>query len=199
MRASRVRGFSLLELLISAAIMTIITSIVIVRFTAFDSTVLLKSLAYEVATSIRDAQVYSLSVLNQNGQGYDYPYGVSFSSHQQTYTFFRYTGADTLPSADTATIISILRLTRSIEIADVCILANGSEYCNSDDPSTITRLDISFRRPEFKALFNVVGLPGGVTSGDIYTARVKLRSATNNSMTWVVEVGLLGQVSVRKE
>lgn len=176
---------------------------VIVRFGTFDSTVILKSLAFEVAASMRDAQVYAVSVVNTQGE-YRKPYGLSFVPGSVNYSFFRYTGVDTTPTADESTILNTYTLGRSIKIADVCVVSgsgvSATVTCNSDDPmTTLTRLDVSFRRPEFRALFNGIGLPVGIDNDDIHTVYIKLRSTKDPSMTWVVEIGLLGHVSVYRE
>jgi len=198
MRGSSVRGFTLIELLISAAIISIISAIVIVRFNTFDSTVLLKSLAYEVAASIRQAQVYSVSVLNTGGN-FSFPYGMTFSPESKTYTFFRYddsSNTSVRPKYDAAEVnphasdVNVFTIGRSMQIVDVCMVVGGVDDC------TISRLDISFRRPEFKALFYAAGFAGD--QKDITSGKIKLQS-TNGGNIWIVEVGYFGQISVKKQ
>ncbi len=192
------RGFSLIELLISTAIIMAIAALVLVRFSAFDSTTLLKGLAYEVAASIREAQVYSISVVGNN-INFDAPYGVTFSPGSQTYTVFRFNDLNINttpyydipePDPDVAQILNVYTLGRGIEVHDVCVvLNNGTENCN------VARLDISFRRPEFKALLYVVPESGIIDTDDVQGANIKLRSRSGGD-TWIVEVGLLGHISV---
>lgn len=203
---SSVRGFTLIELLISAAIITIITSIVLVRFNAFDSTVLLKSLAYEVGITIREAQIYSVSVVNTgsgSGANFRYPYGLSFSPGNTTYTFFRFTNESTIvrpyndiaeSDPDTAEILRTITLGNSMETYRICIKrASVAEECRTSAQGGI--LDISFRRPEFAALFNASWLTSG-QQDTIEYARIEIRSPRNTANVWAVEVKLLGQISV---
>lgn len=191
---SIVRGFTLIELLISAAIITIISSVVIFRFNSFDSTTLLKGLAYEIAMSIREAQLYSVNGVDDgDGTGYKYPYGMTFDSSTPTqYTFFRYVDSDTSVrpryNGDAEDILTF-QIGRSMEIVDLCVEAAAMD-CN------ITSLDISFRRPEFQALFHAGGYSGSDAS--IERAQIILQS-TSGTDRWIVEVGLLGSVSVFKE
>lgn len=194
-------GFTLIELLISAAIITIISSIVLVRFNSFDSTVLLKSLAYEVATSIREAQIYSVSVINSVGgaqANFRYPYGVSFTQNAQSYTFFRFDNANTAvtPSntAGQVTLLKTIAFSGSMKVADVCVVGGATEYCASYPVNNISRLDISFRRPEFFAIFNAPGSSGTISEG-----KIKLCSTRNPANMWVVKVTLLGQITVYKD
>ncbi len=191
------RGFTLVELLISTAIITVITSMVIVRFTSFDSTVLLKSMAYEVGVVLRETQIYAVSVVNTGtgaSSNFRYPYGLSFTPGSNGYVFFRYNngGISAVPRYESAevTVIRSVMLDNSMEVFDVCVTNNGVDDC------TISRLDISFRRPEFSALFYTpqLGSPSTVSAGKIY-----LRSTRNTTNVWIVEVKLLGQIMVYKQ
>ncbi len=187
------RGFTLIELLISAAIITIISSIVLVRFTSFDGTVLVKSLAYEVASGIREAQIYSVSVVNASASSpnFRYPYGVTFTPGATSYTLFRFNNANpaVTPYYDvSALVLSIIAFTGSMKITDVCVTDSVLDNC------AITSLDISFRRPEFGALFNAPGSSGTISEG-----RIKICSTRSTANVWIVRVTLLGQISVYKD
>jgi prepilin-type N-terminal cleavage/methylation domain-containing protein len=188
------RGFTLIELLISAAIISVITSIVLVRFNVFDGTVLIKSLAYEVGATIREAQIYSVSVVNvgvDSDAGFRYPYGLSFTAGSTGYEFFRYNDTDpaAIPQYEPSDVFPVrtLALANSMEVAAVCITNSGSDNCN------ISRLDISFRRPEFSAIFYAPPIGNAST---ISAAKVYLRSTRSPGNVWIVETKLLGQISV---
>jgi prepilin-type N-terminal cleavage/methylation domain-containing protein len=191
------RGFTLIELLISAAIITVIASLVLVRFNSFDSTVLLKSFAYEVATTVRESQIYSLSVVN-TGTGasanFRYPYGLSFTPNTDRYVFFRFNDtSNAVPpryESGEADVIRTLTAGSAMEIFDVCVTISGVDDCD------ISRLDISFRRPEFSAIFYT---PEHGPLGTISAAKVRVQSVRNPGNVWVVEVKLLGQIVVYKE
>lgn len=205
--ASPLTGFTLLELLITMAIITVITGLVIARYATFDSTVVLRSVAYDVATSLREAQIYSVSVYNVLGGGgavFRYPYGLTFTKDATSYTFFRFNSdvGTQFPiyqaSPDdgvSESVVRVLGLNGSTKISDICIVrSNGSEDCS------ISRLDISFRRPEFTALIYAhgYGASSGVSSVDIAAARVKLQSTKSSASTWIAEIKLLGQITVYK-
>ena len=57
------RAFSLIELLVVLAIITLITSIVLINHSVFNGGVVLESLAYEIALITRQAQFFSINVL----------------------------------------------------------------------------------------------------------------------------------------
>lgn len=198
------RGFTLIELLISVAIIAILTAMVTVKYKAFDSTTLLKGAAYEIALTIRETQVKSISAA-RGTTGFDYPRGVSITPDSapttlsKTYYAFQFQNSSTAvrpyndisePDPDVATIIGTSTLDRTIYVSDVCI--NGGSDCT---PSSI---DISFRRPEFKAIFHV---PGNTLAQDLAIADVTIKVTSSNNITnvFLVEVSQLGQISVSKQ
>ena len=62
-----VRGFGLVELMVSISIMMLLSSIILVRHSAFNGAVLLRSQAYEVAFALRKAQLLAVSGNNNSG------------------------------------------------------------------------------------------------------------------------------------
>lgn len=189
-------GFTLIELVIVAAIIALISAIVLVRFNTFDSTVVLKSVAYDVASSIRDAQIYSISVVGESAN-FKKAYGVNFSlasaSERKQYIFFREeTGDDPAEysNVDSERVGPIAKLPGTIEISELCVVAGVSSDCNS-----YTTLNVSFLRPEFDAIYHT----GFSTPANINEARIKLYSTNNPTEVWMVRVYKLGQISVCKE
>lgn len=82
-------GFGLIELMVSIGVMVLVTSIVIVRQSTFNSTALLTNQAYEVAFDVRETQLRAVSA--QGGVDADFrtQYGMKFAPDEQKYTFFR--------------------------------------------------------------------------------------------------------------
>lgn len=194
-KCSTVGGFTLVELLISVAVIGIVTSIALVKYGTFDSTILLKSAAYEIALGLREAQVRSVSVV-KNGASFDYPYGMTFSLGLATSSAFQYKSPTAYPSYDGTSLVDVVRvftIGRSMTIHEICVTVSGTETCHSTGSF---RLDISFRRPEFKALFYATD---GTTplSTTIESAKIKLKSSKGNKI-FGVDVSSLGQISVKK-
>lgn len=195
-------GFTLIELLISSAIIAIITTIVLVKYKAFDSTVLLKSTAYDIALSLRETQVRSVSVV-RNSTSFDYPYGVTFDvigpPQQKVYTVFRYKDAILYPVYDGPLVEDIQKFTLggTMQVSAICITVATTETCSSDSGTPIDRLDVSFRRPEFNAIFYANGYSG--TQSNIESAKIKVNSTSGASEVFMVTVSKYGQITVSKE
>ncbi len=200
-------GFTLIELLISVAIIGILTAIVVVKYKSFDSTVLLKSTAYEIALALRESQVKAMSA-TRGTAGFDFPRGVTFTtveSGKQSYIAFQFTSVSTTtdgnprydisePNPDLAVPLATSTMGRTVQVSDLCLTPpSGSEVCQLD------RLDISYKRPEFKAI--IYGVKGAATySGNNTEARIEINSANNPTTNiFVVTASQLGQISVSKK
>lgn len=71
----------MIEMLMVLAIFTILTSIVMYNYSEFNSKTIMSNMAYEIALSVRQAQVYSLGVRGQAGnEEFDNRYGVYFNN-----------------------------------------------------------------------------------------------------------------------
>ncbi len=57
-----VRGFTIVELLVTLAIFTILTVVVLANYPSFNNKIALEILAQNIALSIREAQVYGISI-----------------------------------------------------------------------------------------------------------------------------------------
>ena len=196
-RGNRVRGFTLIELLVSIGIIGIVTSIVLVRYGSFDSTTILKNAAYDVALALRESQVRSISVVRGSDASFDSAYGISLSTDTDTYTAFRYassTGHPRYEGAD-AELIDVFELPgRAVRIVDLCILKGEVSTCE------LTRLDVSFRRPEFNALVYAIDSDDVPIPDleEITDTQIFLASEQNTEDQFVVKVTQFGQISVCK-
>ncbi len=192
------RGFTLIEMVICVAIIGILTAIMIPNYGAFDSTALLESEAYEIATSIREAQVYSLSARTAGGDPYAYGIRVDNDpADQNQYSFVRFPIVNGVPAfGGTPTVIQTYTMDRTIIVDDVCVVrvssgGTSSEVCDLEG------LSVAFIRPEFEAKFNVEG-DGAPDGEDIESALLKLRSPRGDNV-WNVRIGLFGDITVARQ
>ena len=78
-------------MLMVLAIFTILTSVVMYNYAEFNSKTIMSNMAYEIALTVRQAQVYSLGVRGQAGvESFDNRYGVYFNTNNggKEFAFF---------------------------------------------------------------------------------------------------------------
>lgn len=183
---SPVRGFTLIELLVAVSIFVIISTVVLANHARFNSSVLLGSLAYDIALSIREAQVYGVSV-RQFDSGFSVGYGIRFSS-ADSYALFVDTNDNQQYDDGVDSILRTYTLQHGHTIAQFCgITSEGAEECSSGG-TPIAHLDVVFVRPDPDAIISS-NEPGRYSS-----ARVVVSSPNGESRT--VTVASTGQISV---
>lgn len=201
------RGFTLVELLISVAIFSLITGVVVYNHSKFSSDLIVTNLAYQVALSIRQAQVYGLSVrgaTSGSGQTFNAGYGVHFdsSSNQKFYFFADIANKKQLCSNSgvdcTSAISACLPTDGCLEqitipggntIDRFCIVADDSIDCPAvGNPSM---LDMTFKRPDPDASFNTRALPSQIGT----VAKIYVKSSQGKQKT--ISVNQSGQISIK--
>ncbi|MDC1205544.1 prepilin-type N-terminal cleavage/methylation domain-containing protein [Candidatus Pacebacteria bacterium] len=193
------RGFSLLEVLITAAIIGIVTAIVVVKYGAFNSSVLLKNHAYEIALALREAQVFSVSIRGE-GNIFRDRYGVyvdiSSGSASELILFLDTTANaeyDDAAEPSPDQVIETLVLDSRFEVSDVCVTTAGPiETCGSGG---IDDLSVTFGRPDFDARFIATGIVAG--PNDILSATIELTPVTGSAISQIITIHNTGQISVQ--
>jgi prepilin-type N-terminal cleavage/methylation domain-containing protein len=192
------KGFTLVELMVSVAIFAMMTALVVVKYGSFNQSVLLTNLAYDVALTIRTAQTYGLSVKDPQDTSptFTSAYGVTIgtdaiscagaSSNSQQFIMF----ADTYPSqtgnaiCDSNDILtSTYAIKRGGSVSQVCA---GSGSCTLGNG----RLDITFKRPDPRATicFN------GAASCSYSYAEIVLKASDNSTRKIIVRSN--GQITI---
>lgn len=192
-KRSQLRGFTLIELLISIGIIAVLTAIVIVRYGSFDSTILLKSTAYEIGLNIREAQVRSVSA-SRGQNGFDLPFGVSFDitniANRKQYQIFSESESTQLPPQNDVPgdVVQTIEIARTMQIESLCVTVGGTPQCDA------VKVDISFKRPEYRALIYAEDGSGPISN--VTDARILVNSAKNPSNRFEIVVSQLGQIDV---
>lgn len=197
------RGFTLIELLVVISIMLILTSIFLLRQQRFNSTTLLRSLAYSVALSVRQAQVYGTSIRESATGAFDAgtaakAYGVYFSSaNTGSYVLFADIDNDGQYDAPGENV-KVFSLSTGYAIDKFCATTNSAvEKCWTSGSPTITNLSFYFRRPNPDTCFTTsagTNACAPAPSGETYTSGyVRLVSGAD---TRIIKVTLTGQITV---
>lgn len=177
-----------------------VTSVVLANNSRFGGVVTLENLAYDVALSIRQAQVYGISVARFGTDTFSAGYGVGFNLASPTsYVLFADAVSEngmydcSSPGSATCELVQAATLSQGYRISELCYTPSvGAEQCG-----TATRIDVLFQRPEPDAWISVEGVsctqsPASCASG----ARVVLASPRGDTVSVVIDVN--GQISVRK-
>lgn len=179
-------------------IFVVITGIVLASNSKFGGQVLLQNLAYDIALSVREAQVYGISVRQYGSGNFNVGYAVHFAlATPSSYVLF----ADVYPSspnglyeADHAESVESIDLGSGYRIVDLCStpLNSSTEACGN------TSLDILFKRPEPDAYISANGLSAILNPGNRQQrARIIVRSPRGNTRSIVVEA--TGQIAIQSQ
>jgi len=179
------RAFTLVELLVVVMIFSLITLLVLANNSRFNSSVLLGSLAYKIALSIRQAQVFGVSVAPFSAS-FQVGYGVHFQQGSLSYQFFADVNNNKHYDAGDSTV-STYSLGQGHTIKKFCgTNSSGTEFCS--DTAAIDHLDIIFNRPNPDANIS------SNTSSFYSSGKIVVTSPSGDTRT--VTVVSTGQISV---
>jgi type II secretory pathway pseudopilin PulG len=202
-RARSASGFTLIELITVLTIVILITGVILFNTSGFNSAILLRSLAYEVGLSVREAQLYGVAVRQSQSGDFNASYGVYFNSAtigasnpNSTYPLF----ADTYPpgapdgqyTAGEDTLIETFKLNNGFYIEDFCATTDaGGVQCAST--GAIHWMTIVFTRPNPEA--NILTDANPTLPSAYQSATITVESPSGATHT--VTVSLTGQISVQ--
>jgi hypothetical protein len=192
-------GFTLVELVVVTGILILISTLILVNNNRFGGAILLENLAYDIALSVREAQVYGISVRQYATGNFDIGYGMHFGTDNPTsYVLFADAVVenglyDGCPIASSCELVESTDIERGYFIADLCAIAGGAqgEVCGLD------ALDIFFKRPEPDAFISANGVSGVANPGALNErGRIVLESPRGDQMSVYVE--LSGQIATQQ-
>jgi hypothetical protein len=190
-------------MLMVVAIICIITLVLFVRQQAFDSSTLLRSLAYSVALSFEQAQTYDVGVRGFTSSGsaatqFASGYGVYFSSGSATsYLTFADLNDDHLRASNGSEDLPAYLLSNTYHLLDVCGIWSSDSTVRSclfspqNGGSTLSWIEVYFKRPDPDAYFY------SSVSGESYSAvYVELSSIGDTADVRTVKVTPTGEIEV---
>lgn len=190
----RLRGFSLIELMVVSAIFMVLSSVVLSANTRFGNRVILQNLAHEMALTVREAQVYGIAVRRFGTTEFDVAYGMHFElAAPETYELFA-DANNSGTSDDGDGVIKETTLRGGFSVSDICVRTYaGATNCGE------AAVDVVFRRPEPDACISVDGVGTYDAEGDCTSnynqARIVIEGPTGATADIVVESS--GQISVQ--
>lgn len=191
------RGFSLIELIVVTGILALISSLVLVNNNRFGGEILLKNLAYDVALSVREAQIYGIAVRRFGSSDFGAGYGVYFNRDTpSTYILF----ADVFPSMagnglydpGQGEIVESMSIHGGFRIVNVCGVPAGAAEENCE----LSTLNVLFKRPDPDAFISANDVSGIENPSALYErGRIIFESPRGDQASVIVEA--TGQIAVQ--
>lgn len=179
------RGFSVIELIVSVAIFTGITGLLLANYGQFSGTTVINSLAYEVALAVRQAQVFGIGVQEFGvGTGVFPSYGIHYANTDNTTLRLFADSVTENKKYDDGELVEQFTLRQGNTISRVCGYSTAGAECTE-----MSELNVTFTRPNPEAM--IIGIPD---NGQYSYARITLSSP--RGLTKDVLVWANGQVSV---
>lgn len=195
------KGFTIIEMLAVLAIFSILTAIVVFNYTKFRSDTILTNMAYEVALSIREAQIYGVSARSSaSGASADFSraYGIYIPTiPTNAYYLFsdtdtsgvggtgdkKFSGTDCAIGNGGDTCVTPYTLQQNIKITAVYV--DGTVCGNSN------KFSILFKRPNPEPIFSKNG-----EAPDTNISRIQITLTADDDTKRYVLVANNGQISV---
>jgi prepilin-type N-terminal cleavage/methylation domain-containing protein len=188
------RGFSLIELLVVTAIFVIISGITLASHSRFGGQVVLENIAYDIALSVRHAQLYGIAVRRTSAGSFDVGYGLHFSSPTSYELFFdslSVTGNGVYDcdaqNPGACELVEATTIVGGHRISDLCVRPVGLPGYDCD----VSEIDVLFKRPEPDAYIR----KNGEIAPLYEAAQIILESPRGQQKAVIIEH--TGQISVQ--
>ena len=207
------RGFTLVELMVVFAIITIIMAVVLTSQSSFNKTLILANTAYDIALTLRSIETYGIGS-RAFGTTVNAGYGLHFESGTPgSFTLFADTNpvpsvssvchpisdasapnaqpGDCIYEPDYAERVASYTLGNGITVSDFCAYALGGWSCAYAHGGGLTALDIVFARPNPEPFMSVNGLYS--TSNPVTAACIAVTSPKGGAQ--YISVAASGQIN----
>lgn len=191
-----VKAFTLIEVMISVAIVSVIAAVVLFNYSTFSDNLSLSAAAQEVVLDIRRAQTYGLSVKEATAGGgqFDSAYGVRFEGGISATNFVLFVDRDRDGQYDAGGVCG----TAGSECVENIVFRDGVTIASihgngNGTPGGADSLEFTFLRPNPDAIIQF--LKNGSVVATPTLGRVKLIS--KKGKTLFVAVLNTGQISIQ--
>ena len=184
-----VRGFGLIELMVSISIMLLVAAVVLARQDSFNGAVLLRGEAYKVALGTREVQLNSVSAISIAGN-YRTLLGLHFdSSNDALVRIFKDSAGGNGFFNSGEEFGKPLTIDSRFEVREIRIVSGASE-------TIVANLSVVFERPNFDAHFFT-------SAGEVAASAVEIdiskrnQLGTTQDIVRTVEITSTGQIAVQ--
>jgi len=187
------KGFTLIELMVTIAIVTVIMGIILIENSKFNDSIILTNTAYEVALVARQAQVFGLSSKAASSGTVYSGYGISASAvsgENAVVRLFADTNSDGKYQS-TEEITGGVQLGRGIRVTHICF-NTGTQVCNSTTDLSTTNIIFKRPNPESDIRDGTGAIPNGVKQ-----VQINVDTTSSTSGRRCVIIYKSGQISVK--
>ncbi len=194
------RGFTIMEFIVVLTIFVIMAGVTLFNFKSFQSDIALSNLAYDIALTLRRAQVVGSSGVGQGnktsvrGIHFEKDSGTAFRSEL---IFFQDTGSSEFDFDSDDKELEIFTINTNDTIRSICLAASGDESsCLTETGGELTNfagedVSISFERPDPNAYIKEAGV--SVKWG---LARITIQSPDPSRQLQFVDIYSSGLISI---
>lgn len=152
-------GFTLVELMVTIGIFVFMTSVILSKYNSFGAGTILSNMAYDIALTIRQAQVYGVGVKSAGNNLFSSAFGVHFdignTGDNTKFILFAdkdLNGVYNKSSGDED--ISVYSLKHGAKINIICADMRNETKCKEQtgNGNNKNSLDITFKRPDPRAI-----------------------------------------------
>lgn len=186
------KGITIIELMVSIAIITFIMSVVVFNSKTLNERITLSTVAQEISLVARKAQTYGISVRG-DGSDFSFAYGVAFNTNEPDAVYLYvdrndnrlYNGGINCQNE----CVEKITLRNDIRISSICAL-NITLNCTS-----ISKAHINFLRPNPEPVLKVTNS----SDVELYTGSFEIRVTLINSqgLTKSLNINSLGKITVQ--
>jgi prepilin-type N-terminal cleavage/methylation domain-containing protein len=211
------RAFTLIEMMVVIAIISIISAVAISGQSSFNQTLVLNDTAYTVAYSARQAQSYGIS-----GKGYNSAnnvgYGLNFNRDTPNqYTFFVdsasagnlkswcTTGTAGQPDFKAGDCLYVngggdgtlqtYAFTRGFTIGRLCVISNNTRICSDSSGNPLQTLNIVYLRPNTTTIMSGARSSSGPLNSPVTCAEIRIDAPTGG-VSKNIRISAYGEVSI---
>lgn len=183
------RGFTLIEMIVVIGIFAVISAVTLSNQGRFGERILLRNLAYDVALTFHEAQVYGISARRLGGSAFASGHGIAIDmTTPNMMTRFADVNSNNIYDTPSVELAGTYQFSRSYRVETICgETALGSQECG------LQELYVVFRRPEPDA---IIYAHNGASLGQYSSARIVIVSPREDKIEVLVESS--GQISVQK-
>ena len=164
----QVKGFSIVELIISIAIIGILSSVIVYNQRQFDESIKLDNIAYELSLAIKSAQSQAVNSTASNdftgGRGIRAVSLGQLSNNQVNFKFFNDLSKDFALNTSEVSSVRDYNLSNPFQLRDYCVIlinvsGSNTKICKKQSNPVIV-FDLAFHRPFLTPGFYVTDSAG---------------------------------------